>query len=100
MTELNYDEFKSIAQESIKNNDIQKQISECFSILDDGNKGHISNNDIKLLMTKLGDPLTDEEINQVISIITDNNDDKISLAQFVSCINKDIKTTSISMNKK
>ena len=51
-------------------------------MLDQSNKGYISAEDMKNAMIKLGDPLTDKEIDAVMKEITNSDADKITFEDF------------------
>lgn len=80
---MDYAEFEKIARE-ISNNkeEVDDAITKTFKMLDEENKGYISPQDMKNAMIKLGDPLTDEEIQAVIKEITKGVGNKITLEDF------------------
>mmetsp|Transcript_68448 Transcript_68448/g.108697 ORF Transcript_68448/g.108697 Transcript_68448/m.108697 type:complete len:131 (+) Transcript_68448:55-447(+) len=82
LDEMTFDEFEKIAQEIVNDeNETDDAMNHTFKLLDQSNKGYISADDIKKIMVKLGDPLSDEEVQAVVQQITKGTD-KITLDQF------------------
>ena len=80
---MDYAEFERIAKEIA--NDPQEAddaITKTFQMLDQSNKGYISPEDMKNAMIKLGDPLTDKEIQAVIKEITNGQGNTITFEDF------------------
>eukprot|EP00486_Rosalina_sp_Unknown_P013746 CAMPEP_0201593156 /NCGR_PEP_ID=MMETSP0190_2-20130828/190856_1 /ASSEMBLY_ACC=CAM_ASM_000263 /TAXON_ID=37353 /ORGANISM="Rosalina sp." /LENGTH=267 /DNA_ID=CAMNT_0048052255 /DNA_START=21 /DNA_END=825 /DNA_ORIENTATION=+ len=81
--EMDYAEFESIAKEIAScPSEADDAINKTFKMLDEGNKGYISAKDMKTAMIKLGDPLTDKEIDAVIKEITNGQGNRITLEDF------------------
>ena len=80
---MDYAEFEKIAKELISDDvECADAMKKTFKMLDESNKGYISSADMKKAMIKLGDPLTDKEIDAVIKEITKGQSDKITFDAF------------------
>ena len=89
---MDYAEFEKIAQDIVADsNETDDAIKKTFDMIDESKKGYISTSDMKKIMVKLGDPLTDEEINAVIKEITKGQTDKITFNDFKKAMSKQTK---------
>ena len=80
---MDYAEFERIAKKITSDpQEADDAINKTFEMLDQSNKGYISPEDMKTAMIKLGDPLTDKEIDAVIKEITNGRGNKITLQDF------------------
>ena len=83
LEEMDYAEFAKIAHEIANDpEETEDAIHKTFRMLDASNKGYITSADLREIMIKLGDPLTDEEVTAVIKEITKKDTDKITIDQF------------------
>ena len=84
--QIEYDEFlKTIGNKSIEDENIIKQ---AFAILDRTDSGYITPNDIRHAMLCLGENYTIEEVNEMISLVDDDQDGVINFQEFNKLIRK------------
>ena len=84
--QIEYDEFlKTIGNKSIEDENIIKQ---AFAILDRTDSGYITPNDIRYAMLCLGENYTIEEVNEMISLVDDDQDGVINFQEFNKLIRK------------
>ena len=88
LDDMEFAEFEKIAKEVISKSDNEASIQRTFELLDDGGKGFITAEDIKQLMTRLGESMTDEEIQAVIQELTKGESQQIDLKCFKNTVSK------------
>jgi len=62
--------------------DPEKELRDAFRVFDKDDSGSISRAELKLLMLKLGQNLTENEIDQMMDIADENGDGEISYEEF------------------
>ena len=63
--------------------DIADEIKKAFKILDRSKQGYIMLADLRDFLTKLGDGLTDEEVEEMIKLGDTENSSRINYEEFV-----------------
>jgi len=66
--------------------DTEDEIMECFRVFDPDETGFIPSQELRRIMTQLGDELTDSEINKVIQQSDIDGDGSINYAEYVKKI--------------
>ena len=83
---IEFEEFlNTLANKSIVDENIIKQ---AFAILDRSDSGYITLNDLRHAMLCLGENYTNEEINEMISLVDDDQDGVINFQEFNKLIKK------------
>ena len=83
---IEFEEFlNTLANKSIGDENIIKQ---AFAILDRSDSGYITLNDLRHAMLCLGENYTNEEINEMISLVDDDQDGVINFQEFNKLIKK------------
>ena len=83
---IEFEEFlNTLANKSVGDENIVKQ---AFAILDRTDSGYITLNDLKHAMLCLGENYTNEEINEMISLVDDDQDGVINFQEFNKLIRK------------
>lgn len=63
---IDFQEFLTMMAKKMKDTDSEEEIREAFRVFDKDGKGSISANDLRHIMTNLGDKLPDEEVDEMI----------------------------------
>ena len=83
---IEFEEFlNTLANKSVGDENIVKQ---AFAILDRTDSGYITLNDLRHAMLCLGENYTNEEINEMISLVDDYQDGVINFQEFNKLIRK------------
>ena len=83
---IEFEEFlNTLANKSVGDENIVKQ---AFAILDRTDSGYITLNDLRHAMLCLGENYTNEEINEMISLVDDDQDGVINFQEFNKLIRK------------
>ena len=83
---IEFQEFlKALANKSIEDERIIKQ---AFAILDRSDSGYITQNDLRHAMLCLGENYSAEEINEMISLVDDDQDGVINFQEFNKLVRK------------
>ena len=77
--------LKEEAAES-RDGEEEEKLREAFRIFDHDDSGFISEADLRHLMTKLGENLTDEEISEMVSQADKDHDGQVSYAEFLTVV--------------
>lgn len=64
---INWDQFKTMFEMKLKEDNDERELKEAFRVLDKGNKGVIDVKDLRWLLQSLGDELTPDEIEDMIT---------------------------------
>eukprot|EP00179_Madagascaria_erythrocladioides_P003260 CAMPEP_0198310662 /NCGR_PEP_ID=MMETSP1450-20131203/2658_1 /TAXON_ID=753684 ORGANISM="Madagascaria erythrocladiodes, Strain CCMP3234" /NCGR_SAMPLE_ID=MMETSP1450 /ASSEMBLY_ACC=CAM_ASM_001115 /LENGTH=150 /DNA_ID=CAMNT_0044013505 /DNA_START=104 /DNA_END=556 /DNA_ORIENTATION=+ len=80
---IDFAEFVTLMARKMKNSDKDAEIREAFNVFDKNGDGKISADELRQIMAKLGENLSDEEVNQMIREADTNNDGVIDYEEFV-----------------
>ncbi|XP_060517229.1 calmodulin-beta-like [Cylas formicarius] len=80
---INFDEFVCIMKGVMKECDNEDDIKAAFKVFDRNGKGHISSDDLQFIMTSLGEKVTDEECEEMITAADLDEDGQVSFADFL-----------------
>ena len=67
----------------LKSTDTEEEIREAFKVFDKDGNGFIDAQELRHVMTNLGEKLTDEEVNEMISEADKDGDGQINYEEFV-----------------
>ncbi|KAJ3124765.1 hypothetical protein HK100_011121 [Physocladia obscura] len=82
--ELN--EFLEFVARRLKNIDAESEFTRAFRLYDENGDGFIVSSELKHVMTRMGNTMSDEEIDQWIKDADVNKDGKISLVEFLQVL--------------
>lgn len=86
--EIDFGEFVSLMARQVSDHDAEEELREAFKIFDRNEDGFISASELRLVMTNLGEKLTDEEIDDMIREADFDKDGVINYEEFVFMITK------------
>ena len=82
--EIDFDEFLTLMRLRMGDDgeDAEQNLRDVFEIFDADGSGSIDRNEMRLLMKKLAQDLTEEEITQIIEVVDEDGDGEISFEEF------------------
>ena len=80
---IKFEDFLKLIERKMKETNDTETYYEVFKMFDKGQTGYISASGIKYMMTNLGEKLTDQEVNEMLSCANTEENDKISYEEFV-----------------
>ena len=80
---IDFPEMLSLIARKMKDDDTEEEVKTAFKVFDRNNTGEIELDDLKRVMTNLGDKLTDEEIRYIINEADVNGDGVIDNEEFI-----------------
>ncbi|ODQ67419.1 calmodulin [Nadsonia fulvescens var. elongata DSM 6958] len=80
---IDFPEFLTMMARKMKDTDSEEEIREAFKVFDRDNSGSISAQELKHVMTSIGEKLTDEEIEEMIREADKDGDGCIDYNEFV-----------------
>eukprot|EP01054_Gregarina_sp_Poly1_P006692 Gregarina_sp_Poly_1__6691@NODE_35_length_18769_cov_73_980644_g30_i0_p17_GENE_NODE_35_length_18769_cov_73_980644_g30_i0NODE_35_length_18769_cov_73_980644_g30_i0_p17_ORF_typecomplete_len143_score20_43EFhand_7/PF13499_6/7_3e09EFhand_7/PF13499_6/3_1e19EFhand_8/PF13833_6/0_0021EFhand_8/PF13833_6/15EFhand_8/PF13833_6/0_55EFhand_8/PF13833_6/3e17EFhand_11/PF08976_11/0_007EFhand_11/PF08976_11/8_6e17EFhand_6/PF13405_6/1_3e06EFhand_6/PF13405_6/83EFhand_6/PF13405_6/2_4e05EFhand_6/PF13405_6/0_0056EFhand_1/PF len=80
---FSYKDFEVLVLPRLAGKDVVSELTQAFKPFDRQNTGHISSAELRSVMTSLGERLTKEEIDKMISEVDPNNSGKISYDEFI-----------------
>merc|ERR1712088_24523 len=82
--EIDFDEFLAMMAKKLKETDLEEDIREAFRVFDNKNSGTISTQELRHIMSNLGEKLKDHEIDEMILHADTNGDGVINYNDWVS----------------
>lgn len=80
---IDFQEFCKLMSTKMKEMDSEADLIDAFRVFDVEDKGFITVHELRHVMTNLGDKLTDEEVNEMISEADSDGDGVINYTDFV-----------------
>jgi calmodulin len=68
-----------------------EEIMSVFREIDEKGLGYISSDDLRQILNHLGEPLSEQEVEEIISEIDKNKDGKIDFDEFCAVMMPDLK---------
>jgi len=84
---VSFAEFIDMMTRKTSNTDVEAEMKAAFDVFDSDHCGFISADELKTVMSTIGEKLTDSEFEEIIKEADTNCDGKISYEEFVSIIN-------------
>ena len=82
---IDFEEFLTLM--ASQHHDPDEELRRVFQMIDIDNSGSISSAELKCLMVKLGQNVSDAEIHQMMRVADENNDDFVSFEEFKMMMN-------------
>lgn len=82
---IDFAEFLTLMARKMKTKDSEAEILEAFKVFDTDGSGKISASELRQVMTRLGEKLSDEEVEEMIRE-ADLDGDGVRVLHFVSCL--------------
>ncbi|XP_053404175.1 calmodulin-A-like [Mercenaria mercenaria] len=83
---VDFPEFLKMMAKNVQCTDSEKDIKEAFRVFDRNGDGLISATELRLVMTNLGERLSDEEVDDMIREADIDNDGKINYDEFLKIV--------------
>ena len=80
---LIYEEFNVLLTRKVVDSDVEEELLEAFRVFDKEGNGKISASELKHIMTTLGEKLTEEEVEEMMTEADFNGDGQIHYNEFV-----------------
>jgi len=79
---ISFSEFISMMTRKTSTTDVEAEIKAAFDVFDADKCGYIKAEELKSVMSRIGETLTDIEVQEMISLVDTNGDGKISCKSF------------------
>jgi Ca2+-binding EF-hand superfamily protein len=80
--EIDFNEFLLLMKSRIGERDPEKELRDAFAVFDTDGSGSIDRKELKKLMKKLGQALTEGELDAMMDEVDENGDGEISFEEF------------------
>ncbi|XP_027714770.1 calmodulin-A-like [Vombatus ursinus] len=80
---IDFPEFLSMMAKKMKDTDSEEEIREAFRVFDKDGNGLVSAAELRHVMTKLGEKLTDDEVDEMIREADVDGDGQVNYEEFV-----------------
>lgn len=87
--EIDFNEFLILMKSRIGERDPEKELRDAFAVFDTDGSGSIDRRELKRLMKKLGQALTDAELDAMMAEVDTNGDGEISFEEFKAMMVRD-----------
>jgi len=84
---VNWDQFKVIYETKLKEDEDERELKDAFRVLDKGNKGVIDVKDLRWILESLGDDLTSDEIEDMITETDTDGSGTVDYEEFAQLMN-------------
>lgn len=81
---IDFAEFLTLMARKMKNSDSKQEVLEAFKVFDKDGSGKISAEELRQVMTSLGEKLTDKEVDEMMKEADTNGDGEIDYEEFIS----------------
>ena len=82
---IDFPEFLKLMEKKMKDpKDSEKELRDAFKVFDKDGNGFISAQELRHIMTSLGEKLTEEEVDQMIQEADTNGDGQVDYNEFVN----------------
>ena len=81
---IDFYEYVMLMARQMKDNDSNEAMIEAFSMFDLDGDGFITGDELRHMMTGMGEKLTHEEVDEIIKEADTNGDGKIDVDEFIS----------------
>lgn len=83
---IDFSEFLALMARKMKDVDTEQEVKEAFAVFDKNNDGKISADELRVVMSKLGEKLSEEEIDEMIREADLDGDGFIDYEEFVKLL--------------
>ncbi|KAK4535281.1 hypothetical protein CDCA_CDCA04G1306 [Cyanidium caldarium] len=90
---IDFSEFLSLMSRQLKDADAEEEVREAFAMFDKNNDGKISAEELQLVMAKLGEQLSPEEVQEMIREADLDGDGSIDYAEFAKLLHWEQQAT-------
>jgi Ca2+-binding EF-hand superfamily protein len=80
--EIDFEEFLLLMKSRIGTRDPEQELKDAFAVFDTDNSGSIDRKELKRLMKKLGQALSEAELDAMMDEVDENGDGEISFEEF------------------
>ena len=80
--EIDFDEFLLLMKGRVGARDPEQELRDAFAVFDTDNSGAIDRKELKRLMKKLGQALSEAELDAMMDEVDENGDGEISFEEF------------------
>lgn len=97
--EIDFEEFLILMKSRIGERDPEKELRDAFAVFDTDGSGSIDRKELKRLMKKLGQALTEAELDAMMDEVDTNGDGEISFEEFKAMMVRFILMSNVRVNK-
>lgn len=80
---IDFKEFLKLMSRKMKDTDSEEELREAFKVFDKDGNGYISAAELRHVMTNLGEKLTDEEVDKMMTEADTDGDGQVDYNEFV-----------------
>lgn len=89
--EVEFEEFVDVMMRKVKTHEAEEELREAFKIFDVDGNGFISARDLRQAMTKLGERLSNEEVDEMIREANFDHEGEINIEEFIMMLTSNNK---------
>lgn len=97
--EIDFGEFLILMKSRIGERDPEKELKDAFAVFDSDGSGSIDRKELKRLMKKLGQALTEAELDAMMDEVDTNGDGEISFEEFKAMMVRNLPTSTVNRKR-
>jgi len=86
---ITFDEFSTIIKQKYKEDEDERELKECFRVLDKEKKGEVNVCELRWILKNLGDDLTEEDIDDMIADVDTDGSGWVDYDEFCKLMMSD-----------
>lgn len=83
---ISFDDFCNVMNSKLSDNATERELMEAFKVFDREGNGYITAQDLKHVMLKISDELSEEEVNLLLKQADVNGDGQIDYEEFITLV--------------
>lgn len=81
---ISFEDFSYVMNSKLNDSDTEKELKEAFKVFDREGNGYFTSKELRFVMSKIANVLTEEQIDTLINKIDQNGDGQVDFDEFIA----------------